>query len=77
MIAVTKAWLIAIWAIVVVSPFVTIGILKVSESRGHADIQKAIPWLRGFRRLTCGIEETLFGDVRNPSPGIRANKFTD
>jgi hypothetical protein len=44
MIAVTKAWLIAIWAIVVVSPFVTIGILKVSESRGHADIQKAIPW---------------------------------
>jgi|GEM_PF-2302576 hypothetical protein len=52
MIVVTKAWVIAIWALAVVFPFVTMGVLKISESRWHADIQRAIPWLRWFRRIT-------------------------
>jgi hypothetical protein len=48
MIAVTKAWLIAIWAIVVVSPFVTIGILKVSESRGMPIYRRPFHGCEGF-----------------------------
>ncbi len=52
MIVVTRHWVIASWVIAAIFPFAAMGVLKVSESRWHADLQRTIPWLRGFRWVT-------------------------